>query len=209
MKKKLVTMMGIVCMLAATACGGKETPTTTPTPTPQPITSGDSVTTSGDISITSGDSKVTSGDSHSAHETEISYESTEQPNDVSVNEADPDMDGVVTEPPTYDDVVVDDSLGEITVEKVSEDVTRVPVVIRDIDVDRLRLLVGAYGKEAKKYIGEASFISSEGAKIKDMDGKKLTFEDLQPGSVIYVEITGVLESEPSQSYTENIILIQK
>lgn len=205
MKKKIVMLMGIVCMLTATAaCGGqKETNTdTVVTETPQPVTSGDST-------ITDGDSAITSGDSQLATEHQAEELPTDQSSEDDSNKSDENTEGAVTDPPTYSDVKTDEALGEITITKVSEDISRVPVVIRDIDPDRLRLLVRGYNEEAKNIIGEACFVSSEGAKVTNMDGAELEFSDLQPGNIIYVEISGVLESDPSQSSTENIILIQK
>lgn len=204
MKKKIVMLMGIVCMLtAATACGGqKETNTdNVATATPQAVTSGDSVTTDGN-------SGTTAGDSQTATEQPTEVVATAQPTEDANNTTE-DTEGVVTDPPTYEDVKTNDALGEITVTKVSEELVRVPVVIRDIDSDRLRLLVRGYNEEAKKYIGEAVFVSSEDAKVTDMDGAELEFSDLQPGNVIYVEISGVKESDPGQASTQTIILIQK
>lgn len=206
MKKKIVMLMGIVCMLATvTACGGGTETTTNEvaTETPQSVTSGDSGTTDGESVTTAGDSQTTPEQPEEDVTTDeyVSEEQAEGTTD--------EGDGAVTEPPAYEDVKVDESVGEITVTEVNENITRVPVVIRDIDTDRLRLLVRGYNDAAKRYIGEACFVSGEAASITDMDGKELEFSDLQPGNVIYVEIDGVLESDPAQTYAETIILIQK
>lgn len=204
MKKKIVMLMGIVCMLATvTACGGGGgTTNEVATEAPQSATSGNSVTTDGESVTTAGESETT------PEQPEVDVTTEEYVSEEPTEGVEAEGDGAVTEPPVYEDVKVDKSVGEITVTEVNENI-RVPVVIRDIDIDRLRLLVRGYNEDAKKYVGEACFISSEAATITDMDGKKLEFSDLQPGNVIYVEIGGVLESDPAQTYTETIIVIQK